>query len=319
MKLYSSTTKANSHRTLRTKRIRLLIFVAGIFLVTLFAAPFVIQSISAVILSPVVYTKHWFEHSPHTLASFWRDRTALEESIASLERDLADAQKMSDNEQLLTQENETLRALIANASTSIVAASVIARPPLTPYDSLVLDVGIQEGVAVGSIVFAGDNIAIGAISGVYDKTSIVTLFSTPNIESTAYILGPNIYTTAKGVGGGVLEIGVPQGIALAVGDPVVLPALRKSILGRIHNIVSVPSEPQQFAYVSLPVAVQSLRYVRVAEAPQVPLTFAEIQQVVEGAKLSIGLIDLPEGILVDIATSSTSTTATSTDESGGEE
>ena len=185
MKLYSSTTKVNSHRTLRTKRIRLLVFVAGVLLLLLFFVPFLLRGISALVLTPVVYTKDWFEHSPHALATFWRDRTALEATITSLEQQLADAQTMSDNEQLLSQENEALRALIANDTSPMIAASVIARPSLTPYDSLVLDVGTQEGVTIGSVVFAGANIAIGAVSGVYENTAVVTLFSTPNIESTA--------------------------------------------------------------------------------------------------------------------------------------
>jgi hypothetical protein len=104
-----------------------------------------------------------------------------------------------------------------------------------------------------------------------------------------------------------MRIGVPQGIPLAVGNLVILPGVASGIYGEISHIDSVPSEPEQAAYVSPEVALSGLRLVSVAKSATQQRTFEEAEAVVRETVTTVFSVPIPEGVLVTIAT----TTATS--------
>ena len=81
--------------------------------------------------------------------------------------------------QSLKTENEYLRSLLGKTPENLdmILAGVIERPPRTPFDSLVLDVGVNQEIYEGDMVFSDGQYAIGTISSVSKHTSTVTLFS----------------------------------------------------------------------------------------------------------------------------------------------
>lgn len=157
-----------------------------------------------------------------------------------------------------------------------ILAGVLARPPFVPYDLLVIDRGAEEGVVVGAVVYIAQNHAIGLVSHVYDHTSLVTLFTSPGVETTVYVYGPNVFAYAYGEGGGVLRVSLPQGVGIHEGDPVVLPALRMGDVGLIERVESLPTQPEQSAYVTLPQSLQSIRMVSIDRETLLPPTYTDI-------------------------------------------
>src|SRR5690606_12103526 len=150
-------------------------------------------------------------------------------------------------------------------------------------------------------------------------SALVALLSTPGFTSTAYILGPNIYTTAIGIGGGVTRIHVPQGIELKTGDLVVLPSLSQGIYGRISAVDSVPERPEQYGYMTTDVPINSLRLVSVGTTPLQNMSFEEARSAGEEAKREFLMVNVPEGGLVDVESGpataiSTNEVATTTEE-----
>lgn len=112
----------------------------------------------------------------------------------------------------LAQENGKRSATTTAASYK--TAAIIAYPPKTHYDSLVIDAGQDAGVAVGDLVYSGPFI-IGVISSASSKTAVVELFSSPGTTREVKIGTPESIVTLTGVGGGSFEAKVPGDIAVA--------------------------------------------------------------------------------------------------------
>lgn len=81
--------------------------------------------------------------------------------------------------QILLRENNELKTLLGRKEENqkFILANVLAKPNLSPYDSLILDVGEGYGIKKGDKVIVNNNVVIGELEDVYLKTSKVRLFS----------------------------------------------------------------------------------------------------------------------------------------------
>src|SRR3989304_1524613 len=106
-----------------------------------------------------------------------------------------------DSKSALIEENETLKKEIRDIS---------LKPPKSLYDTLVVDAGSREGIQVGEKVLYGDNIMIGEIAEVFEKTSKVRLFSSSGEVIDVTIGKRAVPALAVGIGGGNFEIQIPR-------------------------------------------------------------------------------------------------------------
>ncbi len=130
-----------------------------------------------------------------------------------------------------------------------------------------------------------------------------------------YIFGANLFTTAYGEGVGVVHLSVPQGIPLTKGDAVVLPSLHTGTLGIVDEIQSIATEPEQHAYVTLGVPLQSIRIVGVGTMPVNAVSFDEARTRVLEEEEKRFIIAVPETERIRTSTTSPSvatTTSTTT-------
>lgn len=209
----------------------------------------------------------------------------------------------------LQEENERLRLFSEEED---ILAGVIGRPTALPYDVLFIDKGSVEGIVLNAPVYAENDAAIGFIAAVYEHNALVALLSTPGYVSTVYVYGPNIYTTALGQGGGVTRIHVPQGVALSVGDPVVMPSLARGIYGSITAVDSVPERPEQYGYMTSAIPLSSLRFVSVGKTPLRTMSFEEARAAVDTVRRDFLLVDVPPEALIDLETGTSATTTMET-------
>ncbi len=207
----------------------------------------------------------------------------------------------------LQAENERLR--LFNEEEDILAG-VIGRPTALPYDVLFIDKGTRDGIQVNAPVYAENDAAIGFIAAAYEENALVALLSTPGYVSTVYIYGPNIYTEAVGQGGGVTRIHVPQGVELAVGNPVVMPSLARGIYGSVSAVDSVPERPEQFGYMTSAIPLSSLRFVSVGKTPLKIMNFEEARASVEAVRRDFLQVEVPPEALINLENGTTSTTTT---------
>lgn len=312
MKKYSSTTRENLHRTSRKVRLGLLLLVGIGFIGLILLLPTFLGGVGSFIFSPIVAFENWMSESKATIPSYFRDRKVLTEQIKQLEREIEYEKGDETTLQQLRTENQELRELFGMGTTTRIAAGVIGRPTNTPYDVLILDKGTRNGVQQYAPVYLGPDQVIGFVSAVYRETSVVVLATTPDVESTVYIFGPNIYTTAKGMGGGVLKVSVPQGVVITVGDVVAVPSFGEGMYGRISYVESNITEPEQQGFVTLPVPLNGLRVVSVGSTPLKPLSFEDASTIVHTVRTELFTVPVPSGVLVDTEIGTSTQNATST-------
>ncbi len=313
MKKFSSTTRVSSRRTSQTKkRIGLLLIVGLLSVFLWWLIPQALATISSLVMVPIQSSKTWLFESSGNLPQYFRDRSALVDENEQLREDLALQGGNDYVTELLQKDNEELRALLGAEDEKRVLAGIIGRPDSLPYDVLVIDRGSNNGLTKNAPVYIGDNRVIGLVSKVFRTSAVVTLLTTPGHMSSVYIIGPDIYTNAVGLGGGQLRVGVPQGIDLEIGNSVILPSVHSQVFGSIEHIESLPTRPEQYGFVSTDIPLQSLRHVAVGSAPLEDVSFEDAQEIVAETLSSLFTVPVPEGVLVvpEVATSTATTTET---------
>ena len=279
----------------------------AVVLVVSWLLPFVPATVSSVVLYPVHTVRTWFLESEHSFALLIQEKQLLIEQIHDLERQVAERSGTTQSIDRLLDENETLRSLLNQDQPDRIAARVLARPNHVPYDVLQIDRGRVDGVVVDAPVFQGVDQVIGFVFYVARDYSLVSLVTTPRQIATAYVIGPDIYTTAEGVGGGMLRVRVPQGVGVSEGDLVILPAVSSGVYGEIIHVETTPTQPEQYGYVALSVPLQSMRYVTVGQHPIRPASFREAAAIVDRVRDDIFRVEVPSEFTVSTST------ATSTD------
>ena len=311
MKKFSLTTKANSRRASRNKTFARFGIAAFGLLILVVILPGLFTTLAGLVISPVHGVREWITTSTDSLPQYLRDRDTLIKKIKDLEAEIATNQTSSLTIRRLQNENTNFRQLLNAEVDERILASVVARPNRLPYDVIQLDQGSEDGVVLDAPIFLGLDQVVGHITHVMPNYSFATLVSTPGFSSTVYIVGPNIYTPAEGIGGGILRVRVPQGIDLSLGDMVVLPAIESGIYGEIVSLETVPTRPEQYGYVSTGVPLQGLRFVTVGTEPLTEQTFDAAKEHIETVKENYFTVPVPAGVLVEPETA-TGTVATST-------
>jgi cell shape-determining protein MreC len=162
----------------------------------------------------------------------------------------------------LKKENEDLKNILNYSETpeERMLARVISRPPLSPFDTFIIDLGEQD-ISVGASVFHS-NIHIGEVEEVFSSTSTVRLISSPNQNSFVDI-GSDIHTEAKGIGNGSFVVSVPKDVLVEVGD--VVSFVNNGVLGPVEAVEIDHISTFQNVYFSFPFSPQEIDWVEVAK------------------------------------------------------
>ena len=165
----------------------------------------------------------------------------------------------------LRAENEELKTKLGRSPEStFTVARVLTAPPVSPYDTLVIDAGTDHGVASGMEVFADGDFKIGFVSRVFARSAVVTLYSTPDTELPVSIGTSSIQSTAHGVGGGNFLVILPKGTPVSKGDIVEIPALAPAYAGVVGGIEKPAGTSLQTIFIKLPFNLFALKWVYLA-------------------------------------------------------
>lgn len=85
-----------------------------------------------------------------------------------------------------------------------ITAFVIGKPPLTPYDTIMIDIGEAEGVKVGDLVLVG-KLLIGDISQVFRGNSSVRIYGKRGEDLNLLLGEKRLVVVGKGLGMGVVK------------------------------------------------------------------------------------------------------------------
>jgi cell shape-determining protein MreC len=186
-----------------------------------------------------------------------------------LQQELASSSVALMDRDILIAENLDLKSRLGRISepASSLLAAVVSRPPQSPYDTLMLDVGRNQGVNVGDLVAAGGSVYLGKIDEVYASASRVVLFSAPGTAYHALLLDKSATTSlaiaVSGQGAGSLTAEVPAGTTVHAGDQVVFQDISPELVAQVIYVDENAHASFKIIYMQLPVSIYSLRFVEV--------------------------------------------------------
>lgn len=158
-------------------------------------------------------------------------------------------EKLRDENTALANENQALLQKAASVGAlndspaSGILAGVVARPPTSPYDTLVLAAGARVGITLGQEAFGAGGVPVGVVSAVLADFSRVTLFSSPGMSTNGWVGHASAPVTIMGNGGGAMGSSIARSAAISVGDTVFVPGPGALPIGKVVRIDSDPSSP----------------------------------------------------------------------------
>ncbi len=189
-------------------------------------------------------------------------KAALIKKVTALQTELAAKDASLQALSTLTHENETLKAELGREDhVKGVLARVITPNDRSLYNTIMIDVGANEHIAVGAPVYAFGAIALGTISEVRDTTATVLLYSAPKRETIGTITGSDTAVTLIGRGAGEYEVRMPRDLRFEEGSVITEQSLRVHPIATIQKIVTDPRDPFQRLLAKAPVNLQTMKWV----------------------------------------------------------
>ncbi len=252
----------------KNKRKKILGILLGIALLLLVFRTPVSNYLSGgvhVVARPILVVKAYVAEMFSGTFYFFATKQSLAEENTRLTAALDLVLLEAHSREILRKENEELKyALLRHEDKNLLVARVIASPGVgAPYDSLVIDVGEGDGLALGTRVFIDGDFVIGEITQIFMRSAVVTLYSSSGNEIAVTVGTSSIPTIAYGVGGGNFRIVLPKGLDIAVGDIVDIPSLSLEYAGVVDAIRKSDGSSLQDIFFRLPSNIHSLRFVYV--------------------------------------------------------
>lgn len=217
-----------------------LIIAVFLFLMRLVAPNFFWQ-----VFTPVFRSADSLTAGSHAFFSSFGDTAKLSLQNETLANENA---ALANENHALLQKTASLEALLGSPATGKntaqeILAGVVARPPESPYDTLIIAQGSHAGVALGYEVFGAGNVPIGVVSAVLGDFSRVALFSSPGMSIAGWVGSAHIPLTITGAGAGSMSASIARSAAIATGDSVFAPGPGMLPIGTVTRIDESPPAP----------------------------------------------------------------------------
>lgn len=214
---------------------------------------------------PVLEIGNWFSQGFGAIGFYFDTKKNLfEENRFLLEENLFLKAKM-ENYEILEKENIDLKYILnrAQKEKNFVLANILTKSNRSFYGSVILDIGKNDNISTGNMVYAYGEIPIGKISEVYENTSLLTFFSSPGLKTEGFLGGVNASVELIGRGGGNFETTIPVDLNLEKGTIVYTPGYDSRVLAKIVEIISKQGDPLKKVILNSPVNIEELKWVQV--------------------------------------------------------
>ena len=167
--------------------------------------------------------------------------------------------------QILNDENIKLKELLGRLQPkdNFILANILTKPNISPYDTIIVDIGSDTNIKEGDKVYVNGNIPIGEINKVYSTTSVVELYSNPGRITEGMLSLSNVSVELVGRGGGNFEMIIPNDLTSEKGTMIVLPNIKSEIIAIIEDVVSAPTDPVKKVILRSPVNIQDFKWVEI--------------------------------------------------------
>jgi cell shape-determining protein MreC len=195
-------------------------------------------------LAPMIGLGNRFSAAGYGVYAAFADTAAL---AARNQKLFEENSALSAENRALLERQKSLNELLGDSADAPagISAGVVARPPASGYDALVVAAGTDAGVALGMEAFGRGGVPVGLVTGVTPSFSRVTLFSAPEMRTEGWIGDEHAPVTLLGNGAGGFSAVVPRSSGAAAGDLAYLPgpgALPAGTVARVDGDAAAPME-----------------------------------------------------------------------------
>lgn len=152
---------------------------------------------------------------------------------------------LEEQNRILTTKTEDLQNLLGNRTEASpgILAGVLVRPPIAPYDVLIVDQGARSHVTLGATAYGAGGTPIGTVASVSSQSARITLYSNPGLETVGWVGDTRIPVTIKGVGSGSFTATLSKAAGAAEGQGVYTTGPGAVPIGVVAKIDNDPSSP----------------------------------------------------------------------------
>lgn len=190
----------------------------------------------------------------------WIAGNTLTASVGDAQNRFTDFDTLVAERDALKEENETLRVRELQARTQAedlvkvlgtrtepapgVVAAVLTRPPVSPYDVLVIDQGAVAGVREGALASGNSGVPVGRVEEVSARSARVRLFSAPGAQTESWVGENRLAVLVIGEGSGAMRAEVSRDAGIQDGDMVYAGAPGAMPIGSVVGVQNDPSLPR---------------------------------------------------------------------------
>jgi len=156
---------------------------------------------------------------------------------------------------------EHLERYLNERQTSGIVAAVLNQSLYVPYDTLIVDRGIQDDVEPGFNVVASGAILLGEVESVAARSAMVKLLSYPGVKTEGYVQSLSLNVVVEGIGGSNLKFNIPKNLEVKIGDRIVSTSRQGYLIGQVELIKEKELEPLKDVILRTPLNLRHLRFV----------------------------------------------------------
>lgn len=185
---------------------------------------------------------------------------------------MVEKERFEAENQILNNENRALRAELEDTahlsgggvlSSHRVLAPVLSRPPLSPYDTLIVSLENGSSVAVGAFVYGPGSVPLGKVTQSTRGVARVLLYSSPSEKTEGWIGEKRLPVTLMGESAGSFSATLARESGVAVGDILYLPGPGALPAGTVVDVASDPSSTSDVVHIVPYVNIFSLTWVSI--------------------------------------------------------
>ena len=199
--------------------------------------------------------------------SILKSKKSLVEENNALKQNQNDIDAVRIVNDALEAENRELKHLLGrDVEDNVILASVVTRPNVSPYDTIIIDVGTSDGIHVGDEVMIFGDFLAGFVSKVFTNSSQVTMFSSPGVKTNIFIGESGISAVSIGRGAGNFYSELPRDLEIRKNDVITLSSLDTQVFGEVETIIRGDADAFQTILFKSPVNINSIKRVQVVRS-----------------------------------------------------
>jgi cell shape-determining protein MreC len=200
-----------------------------------------------------------------SILSFFTDKSELAAKIKRLEDNELALQLQLQISAYTQEENVELRNLLRFVPQGSILANVLAWPPKTAYDTLLVEAG--EAVSVGDLVLGRGIAPIGLVERTEGRYAYVKLFSQGGLVTQVRAGKERVPLELTGQGGGSAFIVAPKETLVDQGDDIFFPYNGNTFMGHIGAVETNPSSSTKTLWIVFPKHFYAYTWVSIVPHP----------------------------------------------------